>query len=303
LHYLVIYSIIEDIIGERTLEYLCHYTNNKSAYMILQNMSLRFGKVCNSNDPIESVDFFVDLNYRDLEESIKDGKRKKMKMDKYLKNILQFLCFSKGNIMDINGDMEEDGEEVDIVNDIIHFADLKDFSSRPPYFFPRMWAQYSKNSKGVCLIFNKIKLIEQLEKQVENSYHLTHKKIIYKDMFKNDFMFKQAISSNYTDIHSKIESQNFVQNYLFNNNIKNYFTKDINWHDENEYRFLIWNKFDNINYDNKVISINNESLIGIVFGFYNNDKKLIELARARKIKNVLQLRREVALLCICKIEK
>jgi hypothetical protein len=32
---------------------LCHYTKNETAKIILENMTLRFGKVVDSNDPVK----------------------------------------------------------------------------------------------------------------------------------------------------------------------------------------------------------------------------------------------------------
>jgi len=264
-------------------------------------MTLRFGKVCDSNDPIELKKFFVSLPYKSIRESIKEEKIIKRELNNYLNNILQLVCFSEGNIMNFIGDIDDDGEEIDIVNDIIGNAKLMDFSLRPPYYLPRMWAQYSKNQKGVCLIFEKTKILEQLEKQVENEYHFKHKKIKYKDFMKNDLLLDQAITQTYTYNNLNLEPKDFVQKYLNGDADINYFYKDINWRDENEYRFLIWNKLKNENYEKKIINIDNASLIGIVFGLNNKNKKLIELAQARKIKNIHQLIFDGALFYIYRI--
>jgi hypothetical protein len=290
-----------ELVNDAESGYLCHYTCNKTAYKILQDMTLRFGKVCDSNDPIEMKKFSVNLFYRDINESIKEEIRIENEMGNYLSEILQLLCFSEGTIMNIDGDRDDDGEEINITDDIINDAKLEDFNLRPPYYLPRMWAQYSDKHNGVCLIFKKSKIIDQIEKQVESGYNLRHKEIEYKDFMKNDLLLDQAVTQAYTYVDLNLGSKEFVQKYLSNNVDINYFYKDVDWRDEKEYRFLIWNKPENENYGNKLINIDNESLIGIVFGLNNRDKELMKLARTKGIKNILQLKIDGALFYISEI--
>ncbi|MDR2576228.1 MAG: DUF2971 domain-containing protein [Treponema sp.] len=264
-------------------------------------MTLRFGKVCKSNDPFEAKNFYVNLPYIDIKKSIIEEKRIQNELFTYLNNILQFICFSEGKIMNIFGDIEDDGKEIDIDDDIIDNAKLTDFSSRPPYYFPRMWAQYSKNQEGVCFIFKKTQIIEQIKKQVENEYHIKHKKIVYKDLMKEDLLLHQAVTQSYSYYDIKFEPKDFIQKYLNCDYKINYFYKDVNWRDEKEYRFLIWNKIENDNYENKIINIDNISLIGIVFGLNNKDKELKNFAHAKKIKNIFQLMFDGALFYVYKI--
>jgi hypothetical protein len=280
------------------MEYLCHYTNEKKAKLIIENMTLRFGKIFESNDPIEIKDFTNFSRTKEIDDFIKCIKNE---LKSYLDNILQLLCFSKGEINNI----DEHGFETGMENDIINGANIQTFMKRPPYYLPRMWAQYGNNHKGVCLIFNKNNLIKQVKNQTKSSYHLKYKEIIYKDIVKY-LLSEQALSKlriylrMYPD---KLEEPiSIVQEVLHKNNELDYFVKDMDWKDEREYRFLLWNKIKNNNYDNKIIYVDKESLIGVVFGLYNNSSDLIKLSSEQKIKNLLKLEYDGDSINLYKIE-
>jgi len=284
------------------LEYLCHYTNAKKAKLILEKMTLKFGKVSKSNDPIEIKIFTAFLPYNDIEKEILEENRIKKQLKLYLNKILQLICFSEGDIRNIKGDIDDDGEEIDIKDDIIDAAKLEDFSKRPPYYLPRMWSQYGDNHKGVCFIFNKDKLIDQVDEQSKSLCNFKHKYISYKDILKDDIFLNQAVSLlySYVDVSKNIET--FVQDYLINNNDLNYFTKDIDWKDEHEYRFLLWNMIKNKDYNNKIIHIDNKSLIGIVLGLCNDKVQCFaEVALKQSIKNIFKLKNEDSFIGLYKL--
>jgi hypothetical protein len=278
------------------MEYLCHYTNEKTAKLIIENMSLRFGKICESNDPIEIKDFNNFLQIKTIDTQLKSIK---IKLKSYLDDILQLICFSKGEINNIG----EHGFEIDMENDIIDNADMQSFTKRPPYYLPRMWAQYGNNHKGVCLIFNKNNLIKQVKDQTKSLYHLKYKEVLYEDIVRYNILFDQAIKKFvYIYLDEQKEPMNIVQDILHKNNNLDYFVKDIDWKDEREYRFLLWNKIKNNNYDNKIIHIDAKSLVGIVLGLYNNSIDLIKLSSKQKIKNLLKLKYDNASIELFKIK-
>jgi hypothetical protein len=284
------------------MEYLCHYTKEETAKLIIENMTLKFGKICESNDPIEVKDFDVFLPGKNIDEEIALEKGIRIKLKSYLDQILQLICFSKGDIRNIEGDVNDDGEEVDIEDDVINNANIENFSKRPPYYLPRMWAQYGNNHKGVCLIFNSDELVDQVKSQSQSLYYFKHKEIMYADFLNNDdILLKQAVSQVYSfDAHK--DPMEFIQKYLKNNKYLNYFVKDIDWKDEREYRFLLWNKIENNDYDNKIIHINNKSLIGVVLGLCNNSTQLVKLSSEQKIKNTLKLKYMGSLIGLQKIK-
>jgi hypothetical protein len=284
------------------MKYLCHYTKDETAKLIIENMTLRFGKICDSNDPIEIKNFDAFLPYINIEEEIAKEKSVKVQLKSYLDKILQLICFSKGDIKNFDSDMDDDGKEIDIKDDIIDNANIENFSKRPPYYLSRMWAQYGNNHKGVCLIFNNDKLIDQVKDQSNSLYYFKHEKISYTNFLRNNILLNQAVSQLYSYMDASKDPMAFVQEYLKNNNSLNYFVKDIDWKDEREYRFLLWNRIGNKNYDNKIIHINNDSLIGVVLGLRNNNSKLVKLSSEQKIKNILKLNYANNIIGLYKVE-
>jgi hypothetical protein len=275
------------------MEYLCHYTKKDTARIILENMSLKFGKVCKSNDPIEIKRFGLTIDGGgDIIEEIEQEKKLNHELNSYLNNILRIIAFSIGQIKNMNGDPDDDGVEVDPVDDIIEQASLDWFYKRPPYYLPRMWAQYGENHEGVCFIFNKTELVNQVKRNLRNNFILKHGRIKYCDLLKNDVLLNMAVTHVFQEYEIDFNNiKKTVQKYLNKNFKCNYFIKDSNWKDEQEYRFLMWNKLDNNDLDDYYIPINNNLLIGVVSGI-NNDNTLLQLAKQKQIKNILQLRFE-----------
>jgi hypothetical protein len=271
------------------MEYLCHYTKGETAKLIIENMTLRFGKICESNDPIEMKNFDIFLPRENIKEQAVKERSVKVQLKSYLDKILQLLCFSKGDIKNIDGDMDGDGKEIDIEDDIIDSVNIDNFSERPPYYLPRMWAQYGGNHKGVCLIFNNDKLIDQVKEQSKSLHHFKHGKIIYENFLKDDILRNQSASRVYSYLNASTDPAAFIQEYLKNSSSLNYFIKDIDWKDEREYRFLLWNKIGNKNYDNKIVHIDNDSLIGVVLGLHSTDSQLVKISSEQKIKNIFKL--------------
>jgi len=177
-------------------------------------------------------------------------------------------------------------DDIDLKEDIIDYASFEYFSKRPPYYYPRMWAQYGDNHRGVCLIFNKKKLIKQIQEQTQHLYYYKCKKVTYKDFIKKDMFFYQNFN--------EFEKSNKIKENICNeiNSLSDliYFTKDIDWRDEREYRILLWNKPENDNFNNVFVKISNESLIGVVLGIRNKSSHLIQLSEENAIKNILKLK-------------
>jgi hypothetical protein len=141
---------------------------------------------------------------------------------------------------------------------------------RTGYLYPRMWAQYGNNSKGVCIVFRKDNLLKNITKKLKNDYDIFHGNIKYVDIFDN----KHA-----EEINNLIKARNKIvfkcykgdKRDLLVNNIKDnyklyFFKKDIDWSGENEYRVLILNKNGNNDFKEKIIPINNTCIKAIFFG-------------------------------------
>jgi len=250
------------------MEILCHYTKNKNAINILRSMKLKFGKIINSNDPVEikNINFF----YKGLSEVTSEIKKD---IRNYLYDILHLIAFCKGNI-EMNEELIPEGA-------------LYELYKRPAFYLPRMWATYGDNHKGVCFVFDKKKLISTVKKQLEKYFHFKHDSIKY-----NDFVCRKdpdsIIFSNGIDEKEIRENglYNSIQSFI-NNNYSSYFIKDCDWKDEKEYRFICWNK---INHSVKKIEIEiEEALIGIVLGINNNDNEIIKIARSKGLNNIMKI--------------
>ena len=279
------------------MEYLCHYTELEKAKKIINSMSLKFGKIINSNDPIEikKQDIFPPVsNITEEEENV--IKELKLKLNWYLRKILQVSCFSIGTIKNLRDyDFVENGRiistDIDLEDDLIENVFVQELLKRPPYYLPRMWAQYGEKHKGVCLIFNKKILIKQIQEQVKHLYNINHRKVKYKDFLKNEGLelVYQSIKYSYEDLITS-DAKIIVNEELKSRSNYIYFTKDIDWKDEREYRFLLWNKPENDNFDNVYIKIDNESLIGVILGLDNKSSQLVKLSKDKAIRNIMKLK-------------
>jgi len=288
------------------MKYLCHYTNEKSAEIIISTMALRFGKISESNDPIEMKRFSSCGMDPDLSADDKERNRVSNQLMEYLNKILQVICFSEGTIKNAKFGAFVYGEsfEIDLEDGLIHPGNIHNFWERPPYYLPRMWAQYGDNHKGACLIFDKNKLINQIVEQTRDLYNISHKAVIYKDIIL-DMEYRYS----YTDRFYKYYTPDtggivdFVQNYIKNGSDLTYFSKDIDWASEKEYRFLIWNKIQNENYHNKEIKIDNESLIGVMSGIHSEGDRLRDISLSQNIKNIMKLTYDDPLIIIDNLKK
>jgi hypothetical protein len=256
------------------MEILCHYTNYKSPKNILETMKLWFGKVIKSNDPIEIKKMMVSPSRESeiTKEFIKYHGLYNNDMRDYLNDILYLASFSESNF--------EDDKIFTEISDECNISDLK---YRPAFYLPRMWATYGENHKGVCLVFDKKILISIVEKQLEKGYNFVHGSITY-----SDFIFENELKSMWQTYSLELDDvvkngYNSIQEYLINYN-SNYFIKDIDWKDEKEYRFLCWNKLNNLNIKENIKIDIRDALVGIVFGINSHVKELLKIATTEELK-------------------
>jgi hypothetical protein len=140
-----------DWIYQRTDRVICHYTNAKTAMEnILASGKVLFGKLQNTNDPIEkepwipvihgsSVDVFRNAHVDDIGKTLKEIKQR-----------LNVFCCSM-DTLDSN-------------------PSLSTFEvSGKSFAVPSLWAHYGENHKGVCLAFNREKLINCIRRSVPHA--------------------------------------------------------------------------------------------------------------------------------------
>jgi hypothetical protein len=180
------------------MKLLCHYTNDKAAKIILNDLSLRFGKFIYSNDPIEikKMEFYNKGTDEETMEMISND------LTDYLNKILQMMCFCDGEYPITDDDFfDKNGPS------------LHDFGPRPPFYFPRMWAMYGENHSGVCFVFEKKLLFAQICNQIKMDYHYKHNNITYINFLDSGALAEMCLSHNYDNEELKIlKPKGIIQN-------------------------------------------------------------------------------------------
>ncbi len=114
---------------------------------------------------------------------------------------------------------------------------------------PRMWAQYASNNEGCCLVLNKEKIdiaINNLKS--EKNYFSINKKILYENQIPEIEYFVEK------DIEEFVKSN--IEYFLF--------TKFIDWQNEHEYRYVIYENRTEMQKD-ILLSIE-DAIEGVYFG-------------------------------------
>lgn len=227
-------------------KYLYHFTEVEKFVKIIYGKSLKFSKISTTNDTLESKPkiFEWDQNTNDLYEIIKHFRD-------INQDYLQLLCFTR-DMKRVNN--VPDGKSLYI-----------DYSGRG-FALPRMWAQYSKNNTGVCLVFDKNELIRLIKEKLGFSL-IYHGAINYISKFNHYKVNSEELSRLLNRINEYKKSkmqQGFADLDFLRSNLDfvkyNYFCKLDDWSGENEYRFLLYGESD---YFVKDIT---DALIGIVVG-------------------------------------
>ena len=127
-----------------------HYTKRETAMeYILNNKTLKFGLLKNTNDPYEYKKSIITCTV----ESEKEKDFKNNSTEDIIQNTL-FLSFSTNLIDDSN-------------------------LIRKGYEKSRMWSQYGENHEGICLVFSKESLLEIIKKELSENYIIYYEKINY----------------------------------------------------------------------------------------------------------------------------
>ncbi len=104
---------------------------------------------------------------------------------------------------------------------------------------PRMWAQYGNNYKGVCIAFNKEKLHKAILRNIPNE-KIYYGPIEYCDLAnKNNGL---AFEITYVEDVLDLGMDRFVNKLLTKYSKEYYFTKDIDWQNEWEYRWVCYSE-------------------------------------------------------------
>lgn len=214
------YVIPEDIRVFNNTIY--HYTSIETLVKyILPTNTIKFGKYEDMNDPWEYNLKLVDLG--DIDNYGFDYNTYRLvesTFDNFVRKHIHIFCTTKNYIFD----------------DIPIWG----------YNHPRMWAQYGRNHRGVCLAFNK----EKLEKCIVNS--VGDLKMVFSECINYSSAFAEVNGRNKIIIDpSRINDNAYLLNTLYEYITQNkvvFFTKREDWEDEKEFRFLVVSASNNAYY-------------------------------------------------------
>lgn len=164
----------------KTIKKLYHYTSLSSAVKIIEGMSLKFGSLQRMND--------INERYK----------------RKYVSNKENDFCVT---IKDL---------ENELLN-IKQISLTQDTKKHYGFDIPAMWGHYAERGEGVCFVFDKEKIINEVK---NNKYKSS--RILYKDTC-NDIFY---------------EDEYTVKDFFCNNLKSLFFTKTNDWSYEQEYRIL-----------------------------------------------------------------
>lgn len=231
----ILFGSIKDI-----NKWVYHYTSMDTAIQyILTQGTIRLSLFRDLNDPKESKDFSFSMSTNSDEEAKIDYTLEEIQnvASNYVKSHCKVLCMVKDNI--------------NVLEDNFDSTFHRGFAR------PRMWAQYSKNHSGVCLIFNKKKLQQSIESTLLSKGNIYWDDIEYSNSHTDN---DRAFNLNHEEIDNN--TLNVVLDNKINEFYKTYFfTKSEDWSSENEWRCV----FRGDNKEAEFVSIK-ESICGIVLG-------------------------------------
>ena len=234
-------------------EFIFHYTK-LSTFLehILPTQKLRFSKFKGSRDPYE----YIPRGYYVLSTPDEEIKANHLEVYEKFQESLRcsensfFLSFCMPTLLP---------SKSKFLSDITYSG----------YDKPRMWDQYGDGNQGICLGFDKEKLLNSFSElqdrnKENNDYSFFNNDVTYKT-FKNSFFPKTFVS----DISELLHMNQDGWDRFFKDTDDLFFRKDYDYKDENEYRLLV--KTNTNNAPDLYLDIH-ESLSHIVFGDKVNKK-------------------------------
>jgi hypothetical protein len=182
---------------------------------ILPSKQIKLSKIKNSRDPYEYKAFrYLGTEHDPL---VGNAKFKDfMKSAQDLKLNSQYLCFTI--------------PEKSIGHNIFYFT-------RWGYDRPKLWELYGDRHRGVCIGFDREKIISSFVKNrhVNVKGSISCKEVIYKDIVSRSDQLKNITLPDYYRKYRKFDLDLFLRDF----EEPFFFQKDVDYKDENEYRFLL----------------------------------------------------------------
>lgn len=205
-----------------------HYTDSNTFFTkIFGEKRFRFSNIKLTNDPIEykSPEAYGYPAGDQIAETDKEFCLEVTKEINNLRNKMCIACFCS------NENDKQSKYDSDSGN--LYFA-------QKGYEHSRMWSQYGEDHRGICLVFNKGKLLDAVFKFCEMKQFVFHQDIRY--------VQKQIIFPTYEEI-IQVKTDDFIETaklyYSIDRNVKKLlFTKDIDYERENEFRVAFYSKND-----------------------------------------------------------
>ena len=231
---------------------LFHYTTAEIAIKhILYEKKLKLNPLYEMCDPFENKNFDFDLNYSNLDPIEVD--KKERQIQKVIKRYCKVACFcsTRTPLIWHLDTITKPNKTIQKHN----FQEYK-YNVLGPYH-SKMWDQYADRHSGVCIIFSKNKLNEAIKQrysrnQIFNDYvgyalhHLYIQNEIKRDC-NNLLIYKH---------------EELIMNFLENKKGILFFTKNIDYISEAEYRFVV---YDASNDKSIYIDVGN-CIIGVLTG-------------------------------------
>jgi hypothetical protein len=221
-------------------EFLFHFTSTDTAIKhILCEKQLKLNSFKNMNDPWECKNFDHYYQNMDIEKSPEIFKKEEEinKIKSYSK-IASFCTNEPPNIVTI----EIDPQSNCTINKL---KKVKDKYSRFAFERSRMWNQYANNHKGVCIVFSKESLIESFQKQF-------YGKMLYSDYLKYSpqySYFQEGLTLDCDEL-LKLNNDVFIKKYIKSKKDYIFFSKNIDYRDESEFRIVVYDSDNNCNFLN-----------------------------------------------------
>jgi len=218
-----------------------HYTTLKIAFEhILPSGQIKFNKLENTDDPLEYKELLLSSSYwgeRDLDVIDDEIQKAQERIRDLRKSVYQVACFSTNLWPRIDQ------------------SSIRPTMNQLGCTRSRMWSQYGDGHKGIVLVFDKDKFLVRLSECIENpERNVLHR---YVDYSYQDFNRSNNINGN--DIERDgIEA--YCSKYIHKHADDLFFSKNLDYRDENEYRFVV--KSDEYPF---YLSFK-DSLIGLVVG-------------------------------------
>jgi len=222
-----------------TSKWIYHYTSRETALeYIFTSGKIQLNTFANLNDPRESKDWSFSLSVPDdVEIDSEEFFDIQRQGTNYAKNHCKILCM-----------VQDDPRAV---------ANGPDYMFHRGFSRPRMWAQYSGNHTGVCLIFDRAKLEETIKLELTAKGDIYFGEVQYVSLHPDEV---DAFNLSYeeifdTSLDATIDSKikKYYKNY--------YFSKVEDWSNENEWRCILRGNSTMPEY----VSIS-DSICGIVLG-------------------------------------